>query len=383
LYAASRNLPVQITTLDPDFPGGYQLCAADVDGDGRMDVIGLGQTVAWLQNPTWQKRPITGDHTQGNIDLAPYDIDGDGKLDLAIASDFSMNNPPSLRGAPGAGGTLQWFRRSDDLAKPWAATLIDHEPTSHRLRWAGVDGTGRKRLIVAPIMGPGTKPSEYDQAGARLVIYRIPADPVRDPWPKQVIDTSLPVIHGLQVLDWDGDGRDELLTASRQGIHLFHFHGSGDHLTATKTRLCAGDQASSPAKGCSEVRAGHLKANRRFIATIEPWHGNQVVIYHPPAATGALWQRSVLDTSLDQGHALWTADLDGDGADEILAGSRGQRHGLFLYRTLDPDGTRWHHSTLDEAIACQGMAAIDLPNTRHPALLAIGGTTHNVRLYTF
>jgi hypothetical protein len=44
--AFSRSLPVRVMTLDAEFAGGYQVCAADVDGDGRLDVLGLGQTVA-------------------------------------------------------------------------------------------------------------------------------------------------------------------------------------------------------------------------------------------------------------------------------------------------------------------------------------------------
>jgi hypothetical protein len=380
--AFSRSLPVRVMTLDAEFAGGYQVCAADVDGDGRLDVLGLGQTVAWLRNPTWEKLTITGDRTQQNIDLAPCDVDGDGRLDLVVASDFSMNNT-------GSGGTLAWFRRSDDLKKPWIGSAIDAEPTSHRVRWADVEGTGRKRLIDAPIMGPGTRAPEYDQSGARLVMYRVPADPSRHPWPKQVIDTSLPVIHALQVIDWDGEpagrptGREALLTASRQGVHLFRFRGAGNHLTWTKTRLCAGDQDSSPAKGCSEVRVGRLKGGRRFIATIEPWHGNKVVVYHAPESIGALWQRSVIDETLDEGHALWTADLDGDGTDEIVAGARGKRHGLFLYRALDRQETGWERSVLDEEIACQGIAGIDLRNGGRGGIVAIGGATHNLRLLTF
>jgi hypothetical protein len=376
LIASSKALPVRVTTLDAAFAGGYQVCAADVDGDGRTDVLGLGQTVAWLRNPTWEKLPITGDRTQRNIDLAPYDVDRDGKLDLVVASDFSMNHT-------GSGGTLSWFRRSDDLKKPWIGTVIDAEPTSHRVRWADVEGTGRKRLVDAPIMGPGTQAPEYDQSGARLVMYRVPTDPAADRWPKQVIDSSLPVIHALQVVDWDGHGREALLTASRQGVHLFQFRGAGDHLTWTKTRLCDGEQESSPAKGSSEVRVGHLKGGRRFIATIEPWHGNKVVVYHRPEASGALWERSVIDETLDEGHALWTADLDGDGAEEIVAGSRGKRHSVTLYRALDRHGTQWERSVLDEETACQGIFGIDLQNGGRAGILAIGGATHNVRLLTF
>src|SRR5436309_3304158 len=83
---------VHARTLDSGFPGGYQVAVADIDGDGRPDVIGLGETVAWLKNPDWSKRPITGGQTRSNIDIAPYDIDGDGRVDLAVASDFALED---------------------------------------------------------------------------------------------------------------------------------------------------------------------------------------------------------------------------------------------------------------------------------------------------
>jgi hypothetical protein len=86
---------------------------------------------------------------------------------------------------------------------------------------------------------------------------------------------------------------------------------------------------------------------------------------------------------MDEGHALWTADLDGDGADEIVAGFRGKRHGVLLYRAVDPEGTRWERSLLDEGIACQGMYAMDLGKGGRPGMVAIGGATHNIRLYSF
>jgi hypothetical protein len=128
---------------------------------------------------------------------------------------------------------------------------------------------------------------------------------------------------------------------------------------------------------------GHLNSGRRFIATIEPWHGTKVVVYHPPARPGALWQRSVIDDSLDEGHALWTMDVDGDGADEIVAGFRGHRHGVLLFRALDRDGTRWERSLLDDGIACQGMFALDAAKGGPHGIVAIGGATHNIRLLTF
>ena len=50
-------------------------------------------------------------------------------------------------------------------------------------------------------------------------------------------------------IDWDNDGRDEVLTASFEGVHLFHAAGRGDELRWTQMHLAAGDQDSKPARG--------------------------------------------------------------------------------------------------------------------------------------
>jgi hypothetical protein len=47
------------------------------------------------------------------------------------------------------------------------------------------------------------------------------------------------------------------------------------------------------------------------LAAIEPWHGNQVVIYREREAK---WERNVIDSSLTDGHTIIAADFDGDRA---------------------------------------------------------------------
>ena len=63
-----------------------------------------------------------------------------------------------------------------------------------------------------------------------------------------------------------------------------------------------------PECGTSEVKMGAL-GKTRFVATIEPWHGNQVVVYTP---LGKAWKRDVIETGMVNGHALAVGDLDGD-----------------------------------------------------------------------
>jgi len=371
------EIPVKITTLDSDFPGGYQVAVADIGEDNRPDVLGLGNTVAWLANPSWKKYPVTGSQTRANIDIAPFDIDGDGGLEIVVASDFALNDSEK-------GGVLSWFRRAADADSPWVPHLIDAYPTTHRIRWADPEGSGRKVLVSAPLMGRGARAPAYDQAAAPLFLYRIPRRPSEDPWPRQTIDDTLHMTHGLKVLDFDGDGRDEILTASFEGIFLFHASGRGEDIKWTRTHLCAGEQSTRPSRGSSEVFPGKLKNGRRFIAAIEPWHGDQVVVYLEPEAAGGLWQRNSIDSSFNEGHALAVLDVDGDGSDEIVAGFRGRRRGVAAYRALDAAGTVWERDVLDEGgIACQGFFAADPRGSGHPAIVAIGGATHNVKLYEF
>ncbi len=81
--------------IDANFPGGYQVEVADVNGDKKPDIVALGgSTLAWYENPTWTKRIVsTSKQTPDIISSATADLDGDGKAEIAIAYDFSMNEP--------------------------------------------------------------------------------------------------------------------------------------------------------------------------------------------------------------------------------------------------------------------------------------------------
>ena len=90
-------------------------------------------------------------------------------------------------------------------------TEIDRLTTSHRLRWADIYGNGKKVLINAPLTGPHAEAPDY-RDHTPLVFYR-PGE-----WKRELIgDENEGVVHGIYVIDWDGDGRDEILTASFRG----------------------------------------------------------------------------------------------------------------------------------------------------------------------
>ena len=351
-------------TIGADLRGGYQVVATDINHDGKPDLIALASgmnELVWFENPGWQRRVLVGNISRA-INCAAWDIDGDGIPEIALAHEFA--NDPAR-----SSGVVSLLRHKGDPAQPWEMTEIDRLSTSHRLRWMDIDGNGKKVLLNAPLAGATVKPPDYKGA-VPLVFYR-PGS-----WKREVISEELEgVLHGVFITDWEKDGREEILAASFLGIDLFSF---GKNRGWRRTRLANGNPEPWPKSGSSEIAVGSLGKDR-FLCAIEPWHGNQVVVYHLEKNA---WRRQVIDATLNDGHTLLTADLNLDGRDEIIAGYRGQGRSVYIYSTEDSTGSRWSRQILDDGgIAAAGCAVADLNGDGRPDVACIGASTANLKWY--
>ena len=187
---------------------------------------------------------------------------------------------------------------------------------------------------MAPLHGRGTKGPDWQGQGARILVFTPPANPASDPWPVEVIDDTLHIVHNFLPVNMDDTKAEEILTASREGVSLLH--------RVTKTTIKADSRIKTDltvawlrtliGEGApGEIKLGRV-AGRRMIATVEPWHGKSVVIY---AEQPGVWARSVIESEITGGHALGWADFDGDGNDDLAVGWRFSRASLF---TVDREG---------------------------------------------
>lgn len=338
-------------TVATGLKGGYQVVAADMNGDGKPDLIALASgmpELVWYENPRWERHVIGGPFPR-MINVGAHDVDGDGIPELVLASGFENDAKNSI-------GIVTVLRHKGDPRERWEAQEIDRLTTSHRIRWADFTGSGWKVAVNAPLTGTALE-------GKTPLVFYDPRD-----WKRQEIPTvNRGVVHGVLITDWNEDGRDDVLTAGFSGIQL---HSMGRAEKWSTSEIAKGDPAPWPKGGSSDIAVGRL-GSERFLTAIEPWHGAQVVVYAP--------DRKVIDTALVDGHTIVTADFDGDGSDEIVAGCRGGPKSVFLYRNR---GGAWQRQTVDDGgIAAAACTAVDLNGDRRPDIACIGSATANLRWY--
>ena len=368
--------PVQFRPhdIDADFRGGYAVSVADFNKDGRPDVIANSlqvSEVAWYENPadaagTWTRHVIVPE-MQAIVNQAMEDLDGDGIPEIAFQSAFAMQAAKS----PG----LNWIARSQgDPKRPWKAEKIDTFPTSHHVTWADLDGDGRRELLNAPLIGEKSLAPAYDQDKASVFWYDSKA------WKRHLIADDIPgIIHRVRAVNWDTtDKREEILMASFEGITLFKASGSGDAMKFQKTVLSAGhSNDKAPRLGASDVGLG-MQDGRKFLASVEPWHGNEVVVY---TDNGGTWQRRVIYDKVTSGHEIAVVDLNGDGRADIVANdnSRATQQrpdatpGVHVFYAPDDVAKgEWVYQRLEDKAAMNGCVGADLNRDKRPDLVCTG-----------
>jgi hypothetical protein len=378
LHAAAG--PVEFTPHDVDanFRGGYAVSVADFNKDGRLDVIANSLSVSevgWYENPTWQRHVIVPEMTQ-IVNQAMADINGDGIPEVAYENAFAMQ--------PGKSEGNVWLARSQgDPRQPWKAEKIDAYPTSHHIIWLDFDGDGKKELVNAPLVGPKSLGPTYDQDKVSVFYYS------QDDWKRRIVDADINgIIHRVRPVKWDAGNREALLVASFDGVVLYKATGTGANLKFEKTVLTTGhDTEKAPRLGSSDVGVG-VQAGRRFFATVEPWHGNEVVVY---TDNGGKWQRRVLFDKVASGHEIAVADLNGDGRDDVIANDNARgpvpgrggappnpnapRGGVHVFYAPDDAAKgEWVYQRVDDSAGMNGCVAADMNNDKRIDLVCTGAT---------
>jgi len=326
------SLPVEFAhrLLDRDKPyAATDILAADVDGDGRDDVL-CGSW--WYHSPGWERRSVPGIHQILNA----CDLDGDGRIELIA----TKQRTGASAGYDGLTSELVWLKPVDPLQGKWE----EHSIGTGRGDWP--HGT-----LVAPVLPDGGLALlvGYHSAadGDRPELLQVPSDLSR-PWPRRTL-AEIPYGEEMVACDLTGDGRLDIV-AGRWWLENKGDGSFAPHVICEEPRDIARVRvADVNGDGKPEVVFVEEKLDYETrTAFFAP-----VGYFSQPADLRQPWPMQVID-KVRSPHSLDVADLDGDGRPEIIVGEHDPfwpyrtRSRLLVYKQADRHGRAWKRFVIDD-----------------------------------
>jgi len=197
-----REEPFERIVFDKDLAAVHDLVVADVDGDGRPDIVTLSDrnNTRWYSIPRddpkkpWVRRDVGAGVHAG---IAVGDIDGDGDNDIVRSN--------------------VWFENLDGKGTKWAEHPVPFGnpkppyPLATRCRIADIDRDGHNDLVM----------TENEIAGGKIAWLRN-VDGKGRTWQVNELKAADPdrrgAYHSLAVADFDGDGDLDVFTVEMEHI---------------------------------------------------------------------------------------------------------------------------------------------------------------------
>jgi len=283
--------------IDTNADGAFSVFAADMDGDGDIDIISasdVDDTIAWYENdgnanPSWTASDIDINADNAKSVFAA-DMDNDGDMDILSAS---VND-----------NTIAWYENNGAADPTWSASDIATSASGATSVFAAdMDNDGDMDILSASQNDHTI--AWYENNGA--------ADPT---WSASDIATSASGAQSVFAADMDDDGDMDILSASDGDDTIAWYESDG----AADPSWTASD-IDTNADGAKSVFAADMDNDGDMDILSASMNDHTIAWYENDGAADPSWTASDIATSPISARSVFAADMDGDGDMDIVSAS--------------------------------------------------------------
>ncbi len=294
--------------------GADSAAAADLDGDGDLDVLSTSwqdNTIAWYQNTDGRglfgKRQVIAARIRGANSIQAADLDGDGDLDVLSTS-----------------------------------------ATDNRIVWhENTDGQGTfapPQVVATAVAGAGSvQAGDLDQDGDLDVLAVAQYDNTIA-WyensdgqatfdPRRVISSQATAVFAAYAADLDGDRDLDVLSASPRDNKIAWYENRDGRGAFGTQRVI-----TTRAVQAAAVFACDLDGDGDLDALSASFGDNKIAWYENTDGRGSFSGQRVITTQALGAADVYTADLDRDGDPDVLSASYSDNK-IAWYENTDGRGT--------------------------------------------